>query len=581
MTYTSHELDQGSDAWHAFRADHFGASEAAAMLGLSKYKTRDELLQEKVTGVIKEVNGLTQRIFDRGHEVEALARPIVEKMIGEELSPITLSDGDLSCSCDGLTFSDEIAWEHKQFNQALFASLIAKNLPEEYMPQCQQVLMISGADKLIFTVSDGTLENMAHYEVQPDAKWQRRIRDGWAQFKKDMKTCQPVEVIEMPKAEVVIDLPTLFVHAKGEITEHNMAAFGLALTNKLAEIRAIKLVDDQDFSNAKEAAKKFRETAKAIASSKLQMLAQTDTIGEAAAKMDAWVKDLNATALQLEKDVEREDLTKKRAMVAETALAYSAHVEELEAETRPIQLSVVRPDFAQAIKGKSKYASMQSALNDALATGKMEADAQAKDIRAKLAWCKETSAGFGFLFNDLAQIIVKPMDDFQLLVTSRIEAHKKSESEKVEAQRVAMQAAADAKAKAEADAILAEERAKAEAEQQAAVAAGVKAQLEAQAEALNKAAIDARNAAPNKLVGEAIEQSMKDSVTTGTGILKTNGQKIESITPASIYVPSSRPNRAELLDAVSYHFEVDNQTALEWLRDEFDPKVHAHEKGRV
>ena len=29
-------------------------------------------------------------------------------------------------------------------------------LPEEHMPQCQQVLMVTGAEKLLFVVSDGT-----------------------------------------------------------------------------------------------------------------------------------------------------------------------------------------------------------------------------------------------------------------------------------------------------------------------------------------------------------------------------------------------------------------------------------------
>lgn len=36
LTREIHNLLQGSDDWHAFRFDHHGASEAAAMLGLSK-----------------------------------------------------------------------------------------------------------------------------------------------------------------------------------------------------------------------------------------------------------------------------------------------------------------------------------------------------------------------------------------------------------------------------------------------------------------------------------------------------------------------------------------------------------------
>ncbi len=66
---------QGSAAWLAARSKHFCASEAAAALGLSKYTTRDELLRQKATGLTEEVSPAKQRIFDAGHEAEALAPP--------------------------------------------------------------------------------------------------------------------------------------------------------------------------------------------------------------------------------------------------------------------------------------------------------------------------------------------------------------------------------------------------------------------------------------------------------------------------------------------------------------------------
>ena len=35
---------QGSEAWHQHRAQHWNASDAAAMMGCSSYQTRNELL---------------------------------------------------------------------------------------------------------------------------------------------------------------------------------------------------------------------------------------------------------------------------------------------------------------------------------------------------------------------------------------------------------------------------------------------------------------------------------------------------------------------------------------------------------
>lgn len=456
-----HDLVQGTPEWHAFRLEHDGASEAAAMLGLSKKVKRSELLHAKHTGIAREFSDWVQEnVLDRGHEVEAMARPIVAKQRGIRLFPMVYSRGRLSASCDGITMLVDTGWEHKQKNAELFAAVAAGELPDEYMPQPQQCMMVTGAERWIFTVSDGTEENMVSMEVLPDPVWFERIRAGWIQFRKDLAEYVPPNIVEMPKAEVTIELPALFVHAKGEITEHNMDAFGVALTAKLSEVRAIALVTDQDFSNAKEAAKKFRATAKTIALSKEAMLAQTETIGEAARKMDAWAKDLNTTALQLEKDVEREDLAKKQTMILEAKQAYADHIAALEGEIKPIRLMLTPPNFADAIKGKSKYSSMHDAIQTMLSIeGKQKADEQAKDIRAKLAWCKENAAGHSALFPDLQALMAKPLEDFVLTISSRIEKQKADEAERLEAERVRMQAEEEAKARAKVEAEIKEEQA--------------------------------------------------------------------------------------------------------------------------
>ena len=118
----THNLTQGSPEWLAFRASHCTASDAAAMLGISPYKTREALLQEKATGIRPEVDAATQRRFDEGHRLEALARPLAEKIIGEELYPVTGSSDEyprLAASFDGLTLLGDTAWEHKTLNASL------------------------------------------------------------------------------------------------------------------------------------------------------------------------------------------------------------------------------------------------------------------------------------------------------------------------------------------------------------------------------------------------------------------------------------------------------------------------------
>lgn len=447
-------LTQGTPAWDAARATHDCASEAAAMLGLAKNCKRSELLRMKHSGIKQDVSEWTQIfLFDKGHKAEELARPIVAKMLGEALPPVVglSDDGKLLASLDGFTRFGDTIWENKSRNKDLLAFMLEHNdLPDTHWPQCEHQLLVSDADRVFFTLSEGNEDETdgIYYESKPDRR--QMIIDGWKQFNIDRAEYIPTEVKEMPKADVTIDLPALFVHAKGEITTHNMDVFGTALAAKLAETRAIVLITDQDFSNAKEAAKKFRETAKAIALSKDQMLAQTETIGEAANKMDAWAADLNATALQLEKDVKREDLIKKDAMVLSGKDKYTEHVAALEAEIKPIRLIVQAPAFAEAIKGKSKYASMQDAVDTMLAGAKIKADAEANDVRTKMRWLKDNAAGRSALFPDLQQIIFKPMDDFHLIITSRIEKATADENARLEAERQKIRAEEQAKAQLEA-----------------------------------------------------------------------------------------------------------------------------------
>lgn len=281
------------------------------------------------------------------------------------------------------------------------------------------------------------------------------------------------------------------------------------------------------------------------------MLAQTETIGEASRKMKAWVKDLNATALQLEKDVEREDLAKKRTMVSETTLAYSAHIEGLEAETRPIQLNIPRPDFALAIKGKSRYDKMQGALDDALAAGKIQADAVALDIRHKLEWFRAASSEHQMLFPDLAHIITKPLDDFKLLVTSRIDAHKQAEASKL----VRIQEEANARAKAAQEAQLAAERAKMEAE--------VRAKAEVEAERM---ANDARLVAIEEQRRAAEERKTVIAMTPVDNLEERRKQAQIAESAAMKSAPTIlKPSDGRIIEAVMHRFNCSHALASDWI----------------
>lgn len=585
-----HDFLQGSPEWHAHRATHFNASDAPAMLGLSPYKTRSQLLDEIHTGITPEVDEATQRRFDEGHRFEALARPLAEKIIGKKLYPVVGSDGKYSASFDGLTMDEAFDFEHKRLNAELRRVLtVGEPLTELYTAQMEHQHMVSNAEKTLFMASDwekapgDEVENGAvyghvlddhgnrvryklieelHCWYEPDPAMRERVVAGWDQFEKDLANHTPRVIAERPQAEVTIELPALFINAHGGITSSNMEEFGKALTKKLAEVRAIALVTDQDFSNAKEAAKLFREQCAKLKLAKDQMLSQTMSVGEAARMIDAWHEDLRVTALQLEKDVEREDIAKKNAMVAAAKVAYIDHIAALEEVIKPLRLNLAVPSFAEAIKNKRNYTNMQESVDTMLANVKASATTLANDFAAKQAWCRENADGYQFLFADMAQIITKADDDFKLLVTSRINAHKQAEEKRQEEERQRIRAEEEQRARdkveaeRKADEKLAQEKADAEAQQ------SKPAEIAKQPEVAGaEVQIQKAESSPVLASAPGTESVSRPTDSAGEPAAPT------TTAPITRYFHGTKPTAQELVDCVAAAFKAPESVALRWLRE--------------
>lgn len=435
LTREIHNLLQGSDDWHAFRFNHHGASEAAAMLGLSKTVTRSELVRMKATGLAKEFSDWVQEnILDYGHEVEALARPLAERIIGDDLYPATLSLGHESASCDGLNMAETIGFEHKQWNAELAASVSAGVLPDEHQPQVQQQLMVTGAEKWLFMTSDGTESNMVWMWAYPDAAWFERIVAGWQQFDIDVASYTQVDHAVKPEAAPAAALPALVVQTEGKVVSSNLMAYQKAAEKFLSTIKT-DLQDDQDFADAEYNVKFCGEAEAKLEHAKAAALAQTSTIDEVMRTVDHIKAQFRSKRLELEKLVKTRKEQIKETILNDGRRAYADHVATLETEIAPIRLQLVTPDFAGAMKAKRTLASLHDAVGTTLANAKIAANTQAADYRAKQAWCREHAATYGFLFMDMANIIGKPMEDFQLVITTRIADHKRAEEAKAEAER--------------------------------------------------------------------------------------------------------------------------------------------------
>ena len=439
MTRIIHDLEQGSDAWHQFRANHFGASEAAAMLGLSKHMTRTELLTIKKTGNAKEFSDFVQsRILDKGHELEAMARTILEQRLEDELYPATYSLGNLSASCDGIDLTETFAFEHKQVNQALFDSVMNSVLPDEYQPQCQQIMYVTGASCLYFVCSDGTEDHFAVMQVEPDPVWIDRIIKGWAQFEKDLAAFVPVVHAEKPKAEPVKALPALSIQIKGEVSLSNLPRFKEAAEAYVAQIRT-DLETDQDFADAEANVKFLDEAEKSLELAKKNALAETASIDELMKTIDHIKDSMRSKRLNLEKLVKSKKEQIKSDIVIAAQRKLAAHVAELNAEIKPAAISI-NGDFAGVIKNKRTVASLHDAVDTELSRCKIEADSIAAGVRKNLVLLDKQAPDAKGLFADLNALALKAPEDFAAVVQNRLAA---------ELVRVA-KIEADAKARAEA-----------------------------------------------------------------------------------------------------------------------------------
>lgn len=180
------KLDQGSDEWLQTRANYFCASDASTMMGDSPYKSRDALIKEKATGIRLDTSG-KDYIFKKGHEAEAMARPLAEKLIGCELYPVVGVEGDYLASFDGMTFDMNLIFEHKLVSKSLVEQIKKGQLNDHYLWQLEHQLLVSSAEKALFVASDGTTDNFHSliYVSSPDRRQQ--LIEGWERLKEDIE----------------------------------------------------------------------------------------------------------------------------------------------------------------------------------------------------------------------------------------------------------------------------------------------------------------------------------------------------------------------------------------------------------
>lgn len=447
-------LLQGTDAWHQHRDASYNASEAPAMMGLDcNGNTRTKLIRQKATGIKEEPDAITQQLYDDGHKAEALARPLAEQVVGEGLSPIVVADDvdglPLSASLDGSTFGGDVIFEHKALNNTIREALdidgSSGNLPACYRIQMEQQLMLSGAEKCLFMASKwnlktGELLEEMHTWYTPDLDLRRSIVAGWKQFAVDVANYQHVEAKPEVVAAPVEALPALIVQVEGRVLATNLDVFKEKATSFIAGIKTA-LVSDQDFADADKMVKFLGDGEKQLAAVKQQAQAQAADIDAVFRTIDGIGEQMRATRLKLEKLVKAEKENRKSAIVNNARLALAEHYNKLNhrigGNFMPPQSGAM---FAEAIKGLKSLASMQDAVDTALARAKIESNEIADRIEVNKKVIDALDAALAALFPDKGTILLKEPEDFNATVYTRVEGHK--QRQEAERERIRKEEAA-------------------------------------------------------------------------------------------------------------------------------------------
>lgn len=190
------------EEWLAWRHKGIGSSDAAAILGLSPWKTKLQLFNEKIQAEPEKER--SSYITDKGNEFEPKVRSLYETLTGESFAPALCAletHPFMRASLDGRSVDKKLIIEIKLSGREDWEGAKAGKVPEKYMPQIQHQLMVSGADKCIYLsylyekgAKSVTSEKLATVDVYPDLAFQEKL------FKAEMDFWAGVESKKAPEA---------------------------------------------------------------------------------------------------------------------------------------------------------------------------------------------------------------------------------------------------------------------------------------------------------------------------------------------------------------------------------------------
>lgn len=195
---------QDRESWLKWRKGGIGSSDASIIMDVSRFKSREELRNEKVTG-IKLDDSVNQYVKDRGNKIEGFVRSALSDRHNTDYQPINCIHNGfefIRASLDGISSDKKTLIEIKllsivnpekpNYESAGYLKWVAASqgeVPFEYWPQVQHQLLVTGAERCYFV---GYKEikgqvpnpegNLAIVEVLPNLEYIRMLANKEFEF---------------------------------------------------------------------------------------------------------------------------------------------------------------------------------------------------------------------------------------------------------------------------------------------------------------------------------------------------------------------------------------------------------------
>lgn len=233
------ELIQGTEDWLRFRSNKIGASEVAALLGLSEWDTAYTIWMKKTGRKDEAKKGQSVSfVVDRGNRFEAAVRARYELINDLPMNPEVFVHPDypfISASLDGWNEEKKLVLEIKCCGREVMSYAKDGKVHPKYCPQLEQQLLCSGGEMAHFyAASIGTKNGkeqildaaLVEYRSNPELK--QKVLDAclwfWPFVEKDIRpplTENDVLIVEDPDAK------ELFSRTEAIVRSHDAATLCL------------------------------------------------------------------------------------------------------------------------------------------------------------------------------------------------------------------------------------------------------------------------------------------------------------------------------------------------------------------